>query len=811
MAWKDLPQALRFYILFLALAGAGAFVVVSYGATLPVFSWSLVIFSLLAVATATGMNLKIPFTEVHFSMDTAFVYTVIMLFGPLPAMVVDGFCKIVNTLWFINRVTWYKLPFNVGSGVLSVFTAAMVYQALLPADPVYIDYVLPLIAMTISYFLVNSFTVAVAIAISTRGHLIKLWLDNFLWTGIGFFVATSIALLMYILHSVIGPASFVVSVPIVTLVWYLQRVHEKREQDAQDHIAKLETMHMSTIETLSLAIDAKDQITHGHVHRVTAYVTRLAELLGVDDPEELKGLRFAALVHDIGKIGIPDLILSKPGRFSSEEMDRMKMHPVIGAQIVKAVSNDFPIGDVVLSHHERWDGTGYPHKLAGEEINRFARMLAICDVYDALRSDRPYRRAMDRKTAIGIIREGRDQSFDPEITDVFLENLNVLEEAVADEDKKLAQLAFSTPSSTDGINGIHDPLALYGQITYTQQEVFLLYEVAQMVGSNISTGELAHGLITSVSKLIAYNSAVVFTTDAKTRQLKPLYVESRDSETLSELRVDFGGGVSGWVAQNARPMRNVDPQVELEGLAIQDQSYHAALSVPLLFDAKIVGVITLYSEKKDFYQERHQDLLTKLASMVTPALVNSMRSGELLEEVRIDPITGLGNARAMKRYFEQDLAGHQQLDPYSLYLLNLNNFQQINQLYGHEVGDRVIKELAMSVQNVLRPEDECFRCGADELALIAHGADAAGAEVLAARLRKTVGSIGVHVSGGVLSPELSLGFATYPTHGMTPEQLWRQADGEVYRDKVRRGAVLAPDEPDDEVPVPVPLPNLRRV
>lgn len=783
MGWNRLPRALRLYILFLVVASTVATV---HQAVLPgamPLSWALLAYTALAAITAR-MNLKIPYTEVHFSMDTAFVYLILVVYGPLPAMIADALSKLVNTFPHINRVTWYKLPFNLASGLLSVYAAGLAFWTLLPAQPQYYQFVLPMLAMTTAYFLVNSLSVALAIAISTRGHLVKLWLDNFLWTSVGFFAALSISILMYVLHHIIGVLSFLVSVPIIALVMYLQRVHEQSEEDSKSHIAQLESMHMSTIETLSLAIDAKDQITHGHVHRVTAYVTKLAEFAGVNDPEELKGLRFAALVHDIGKIGIPDLILSKPGRFSSEEMDRMKMHPVIGAQIVKAVSTDFPISDVVLSHHERWDGSGYPHRLVGEQINNFARMLAICDVYDALRSDRPYRRAMDRETAIGIISEGCGTAFDPQLTNLFLDHLPALEAAVEEEDRRLQELTFNTPSSTDGLVGIdHNPLELYGQITYTQQEVFLLYEAAQMVGTSLPAADLARQLITSVARLIPYNAAVAFTVDAKEKTLRPLYVESPDA-ALDELELKIGSGVSGWVAQHGLPMRNVDPQVELVGIKGHCENFQSALSVPLRFNDQTIGVVSLYSEKKDFFQERHQDLLTKLASMVTPAIINSLRKNDMDEEDLTDNVTGLGNARAMRRYFEHELAGHQQLDPYTLCLIGLRNFKQVVSMYGYEAGDRVMQELANAVQSVLRPEDLCFRHGADELALVAHGAGTRGAEVLAKRLGKAVGRIGVRVTGGVLTPDLAIGTASYPEDGMAPEQLWRAADGHLTRDRL---------------------------
>jgi diguanylate cyclase (GGDEF)-like protein len=454
----------------------------------------------------------------------------------------------------------------------------------------------------------------------------------------------------------------------------------------------------------------------------------------------------------------------------------------------------------VLRHHERWDGRGYPHKLRGEAINRYARMLAICDVYDALRSDRPYRRALCREKAIQIIRDERGGAFDPEITDVFLTRLDELETAVAEQDRQLAEMAFSTPSSTDlhGLSPAQNPLAFYGQITYTQQEVFLLYEVAQMVGRSLPAERLAAEFVTGAAKLIPYNTAIVFTAHSKERELRPLYVESRDAPAFAGWRLPFGQGASGWVAQNGQPLRNVDPEVELVGLPAGDPKCQSVLSAPLRFDNRIVGVVSLYSEKKDFYLDRHQDLLLKLAGLVTPGLVNALKGEELLEQDDRDELTGLPGVRALKRRLAAAPVARAAMQPYTLYLLDLRNLRDVNVRYGHEVGDRLLKALADGVAGALRPEDSLFRSGGGELAVIAEGADRQGAAVLATRLRRAAASLGVKIGGGVLSPSMTMGWASFPDEGVTGDELWRMADGLLQKNKVRgRNGVAAPGGASD--------------
>ena len=785
MGWKELPRALQLYIAFLTFAGIAAVVGPISDFQGFTFSVALLVYATMAVLTSR-FNVKIPYTEVHFSMDTAFIYGIIMLFGALPAMAVDAFCKFIGTYPHASRRVWYKYPFNIASGLVSVFAAAYVYQFLLPPEPHFHQYILPLLAMTLSYFLVNSWSVAIAISIQTKLNLIKLWIDNFFWTGIGFFVSLSISILLYMLHSAVGMLGVLVSAPILLLVYFSQRVQEKREEEQKEHIDELEMMHMSTLETLSLAIDAKDQTTHGHVHRVTVYVTKLAEIMGVEDPKVLKGLRFAALVHDIGKIAIPDMILSKPGRFTKEEFDRMKIHPIVGAQILKAVSFDFPIADVVLSHHERWDGSGYPHQLKGEQIDRHSRMLAVCDVYDALRSDRPYRSAMNKDKAISILQEERGKGFDPEIVDAFIENLPLLEDAVTEETRRIEELTFSTPSSTDpyAFNAESNAWQLYSHISYSQLEMHLLYDVAQMVSKSMSVEDICASLVTGVAKLIPYNTAVVFLASKLERKLQPVYIESRSPQSFREWSVGFGDGVSGWVAQNGRPMRNVSPDLELGDLEISDQTYLSALSVPIVFDEKPLGVVTLYSEKADFYQDNHQDLLVRLANMITPALVNALKYADSFEDEIIDELTGFGTLRAMRQFFGQNLINREPDKTYTLCLADLRELKKINAKHGHEFGDRVLLEVSRGIESVLRPEDRCFRYGGDEFVIIADGASRRAAQVLIDRIQTAIQRLSIKVPDGLVQPTISLGWASFPEDGITPEELLRVADGHMYKNRL---------------------------
>jgi putative nucleotidyltransferase with HDIG domain len=172
---------------------------------------------------------------------------------------------------------------------------------------------------------------------------------------------------------------------------------------------------------LARAIATRHRATYEHAERVRQYAIALAEQAGIADPQLLHTIQTAALLHDIGKLAIPDRLLDKPGPLTSDEYDQVKQHAAIGADILSGVPFPGPLALLVRHHHENWDGTGYPDGRRGDAIPIGARVLAIVDCYDALTSDRPYRRALAHNSAIAMIYERRGSMFEPTMTDAFLQ------------------------------------------------------------------------------------------------------------------------------------------------------------------------------------------------------------------------------------------------------------------------------------------------------------------------------------------------------------------------------------------------------
>ena len=192
-----------------------------------------------------------------------------------------------------------------------------------------------------------------------------------------------------------------------------------RVEDADKHVEQLNRLYLSTIETLAMAIDAKDQVTHGHIRRVQAHATSLAKEVGVRDENLLKAIEAAALLHDMGKLAVPEYILNKPGKLTDAEFQKMKLHASVGADILSAIDFPYPVVPIVRHHHENWDGTGYPSGIKATAIPIGARILAVVDCFDALTSDRPYRPKLSDEEALAILKQRRGTMYDPMVVDAF--------------------------------------------------------------------------------------------------------------------------------------------------------------------------------------------------------------------------------------------------------------------------------------------------------------------------------------------------------------------------------------------------------
>ena len=329
-------------------------------------------------------------------------------------------------LWMKPESTYRaQVLFNMAAPSVAVWTAGTAFYLLsgiAPYSKVFTplpELFFPLLVFTALYFLLNSWLVAVAVA-SKINITLQIWWKNFAWLSVNYFSGASLAALIVTYTQQLDFSALAMIVPLLVVSYLTFRTAMGRAEDSYHHLAELNRLYLSTIETLAMAIDAKDQITHGHIRRVQAYAVGLAKSIGVADDKLLKAIEAAALLHDMGKLAVPEHILNKPGKLTPAEFEKMKLHASVGADILSAIDFPYPVVPIVRHHHENWNGTGYPDGINGTDIPIGARILSVVDCFDALTSDRPYRPRLSDEDALAILIERRGSMYDPLVVDTFI-------------------------------------------------------------------------------------------------------------------------------------------------------------------------------------------------------------------------------------------------------------------------------------------------------------------------------------------------------------------------------------------------------
>ena len=639
MNFRSMPRMVKLYIVFLWIAGMAAYFSSFFYPLFRALDVSFILYFLIVCFTAR-ITVKLPYTDMHFSLESPFVFVLLMLYGPLVALTADMVAKIIMTLPHIHRNAWYKVPFNVASGILATFSAYVAFEFLrsfgLTSS---LAFVLPIIGMTVCSFLVATVTVAIAICIVQRMNIVTFWMKNFLPTALGFLASGAIATLLFVLDKFGYYSGFLVSIPLVGLLYFSQKIYLQKETEAQNHIRELENLHLSSIKSLSLALDAKDSYTHGHVQRVSNFAVGLAKCLGVSDANALKAIAFAGLVHDIGKIGVPDYILNKPGKYTDAEFRRMQVHPVISAEILKTIPLPFPIAKMVRHHHEKFNGTGYPDGLAGEEIPYESRILAVADIYDAVRSDRPYRPKMDRGRAIEILNHEKDRALDPDMVKEFVENVEDLEQVIQEE-----FIDIEDRSIQDIVKACYVAYELEVELPEEQRnrqarrEAGLFSALSNFARKGHPLKPRFKRLAAALSKLVPHNAMVIYLSLGSECFLVPSFVSGKDGAALAKNVLERGVGISGWVQYNESAMLTESHRSEFPIYHGREIPYKSILSVPIGSDGDVIGALTLYSENRVAFKDADKILLNKMSPFLKDPLVNNKfdhqteRAAELTEQ-----------------------------------------------------------------------------------------------------------------------------------------------------------------------------------
>src|SRR5664279_5755595 len=274
-------------------------------------------------------------------------------------------------------------------------------------------------AATMAYFLAGTLSIAAVVALSESKNLRKVWRECYIWSFPYYLAGSAIATMISICNHHFGWETAVLALPVVFVIFRSYRLYLGRLEAEKNHAEEMANLHLRTIE--ALAVEAKDLTTHDHLQRVQTYALELGKKMHLNG-SQLQALRTASILHDIGKLAVPEHIISKPGKLTFEEFEKMKIHPVVGAEILDRVQFPYDVVPIVRAHHERWNGTGYPYGLKGEEIPLGARILAAADCLDALASDRQYRRALPLDEAMAVVVAESGKGYEPRIVKILQEN-----------------------------------------------------------------------------------------------------------------------------------------------------------------------------------------------------------------------------------------------------------------------------------------------------------------------------------------------------------------------------------------------------
>jgi putative nucleotidyltransferase with HDIG domain len=347
------------------------------------------------VVSAIASALKVTLPTITGTMSVNFLFILIGIVElDFPSTLIIGCTgSLIQCLWKSRtKPKPFQVIFNTGVMAISVATSYYIYHANLAGlasdtNPVRMG------ITACVFFLINTIPVAAAIGITEGKSLTRIWYDCYFWCFPYYLGGASIAWILSVLSRQTHWHASLVLIPVIYFIYRSYRTYLGRLEDEKVHVEEMAALHLRTIEALALAIEAKDHTTHDHLRRVRIYAMEVAKDLGLP-ASEMQALRAAALLHDIGKLAVPEQIISKPGKLTPEEFEKIKIHPVVGAEILERVQFPYPVVPIVRAHHEKWDGSGYPAGLKGEEIPIGARILSAVDCLDALASNRQYRRAL---------------------------------------------------------------------------------------------------------------------------------------------------------------------------------------------------------------------------------------------------------------------------------------------------------------------------------------------------------------------------------------------------------------------------------
>ena len=789
-----MPKLAKAFIALVAIAGflTGAM-------TLATSKWSpghTFQFLVYVVLAALSSHFKVTLPGITGTLSINFIFILLgaMELGRAETLIISCVATLAQCLLQAKvRPKAAQLAFNIGTAALCGVLCDVVYDS---SAIRIVDSSLPvlLLCVSLSFFGVNTLLVSQIIALTEKKRTLQVWRENFFWTGPQYIFGAALAGIIHVCNGRFGWQYAVLVAPGIYLLDRSYHVYLRRLQVEKEHVGEVADLHLRTIRALALAIDAKDANTRQHLSRVQFYTERIAEKLQIGE-NDLEALKPAALLHDIGKLAVPEYIISKPGRLTAAEFEKMKIHPLVGAEILGCVNFPYPVVPIVKAHHEKWNGSGYPCGLAGEQIPIGARILAAVDCFDALTSDRPYRPAVTPEKAMEFIVAESGKSYDPRVVEVLARHFSEWEEGVKKASSEMMELpadfhmaATAAPAAGLDTTGSEDrragmPMDFILSIAAARQEFQMLHEITRDLGNSLGLEDTLSMLASRLHKLIPHDAMAIRL--LKDGRLVPQYIGGEKAASVAKVEIGLEEGISGWVASNGRPITNgegaLDPGCAND--ADKGPRLRSGLAVPLEGVDGLVGTLTLYHSQPHAFTGDHLRIVQAISSKICLTIENAHQYQEARESALTDELTGLPNIRPLFLHLNEQLARSKSTgSPLTVLVLDLDRFKEVNDRFGHLEGNQLLRLVAQGLRSHCRANDFVARMGGDEFVLILCDLPPEALERRKRELAEMVLAAGRKVCAEDIV-SLSAGHASFPSDGAGAEQLLAVADKRMYQVK----------------------------
>jgi diguanylate cyclase (GGDEF)-like protein/putative nucleotidyltransferase with HDIG domain len=773
--FASLPARARGYVAAVIACGGVALAAAAVQSRFTHPSLFVVLLIVSVVAATAKIDLPLGRNQSNLSLSQATMFWALLTLDWTQVVAIAAVSACAQcTLRTPARNPVHRTVFSIATIVLTAAVVGLALRLLSPEAANIASLARAAALVAPLYFFVNTGLVAGAIALSTRQAAAAVWQRNFLWSAPNYLAGAAIATV-----AAAGSASgwfgwlAVLAVP-AYLVFRSYHTWVSRVREEQAETRRAMDVQLATVEALALAIEAKAGCTPEHIRSIQQCAAALAQAWGLSETE-VNAVRTAALLHDVGNMAVPEHILAKPATLTPEEFERIKIHPRVGADILRDVPFDAPVGDMVLHHHERWDGLGYPAGLRGEEIPVGARILAIADCFSTLQTDRPYRQARSETAALATVKEYSGTAYDPALVDLlFRLRTAPVEESSASEDALWASPAPEREGALENIAGAH-------------REAQTLYEIAQALGSSLSVRDAMALIDEKVSRLVPFVTCALFLGD--------------DAEGYV-CRYGHGPGTEALLKWEPRSWSEIALRVPscADGRGAHGDELQTVLACPLDYEGRAIGALVIYHTSPTSFTDEHRRVLGRVSEQAAAVIFNATRFEQTQQESQTDPLTGLPNRRSLDREFVEGLDDvRRRGTTASLIVLDLDRLKEINDTYGHEAGDRAIRGVASVLRATVRPHDLCARFAGDEFVVVLWGCDREREARRVRDLQRAVAGFPFEPRPGVtMSLSISAGAARCGEDGETFDELLAAADERMYRDKATRRARSVRHHADQE-------------